>query len=116
MLHNTRKENLGILFKSISWFVIVSSILLIIAGGIRGIVHRVIQREQFKKEQGMIKDGEHGFGHGRWMMNGGGGMMGFHHRMMFGDNGGCEMGMDGKCNNKMPCEMKKDSGAVNKMK
>jgi hypothetical protein len=101
LLAQTKKENLGNIYKYVSWFVIVCGFLSILAIGARSAMkccpmmreHRMMMRE------GRMMDG--------CMMGhmGGYGMMGCHREMMGGcgmmNNGCCEGMNSGCCNEGM---------------
>ncbi|MGP8217542.1 MAG: hypothetical protein ACLQQ4_18380 [Bacteroidia bacterium] len=99
LLAQTQKENLGILYKYVSWFVVIMGFLSLICVGMHCIVNHCRNAEKCRMENRYgMDDG------GYYNMHGCNDMMRCNHRMGGGNcmmmHGGCDGGMgNGSCDN-----------------
>ncbi len=114
LLAQTKKDNLGNLFKYVSWFVIIAGFLSILFIGVCHIKLHFMHKEQMMKERYMNDDDGY---YGRGRMDGCNrmDMMHCHHMMggccdgMMMHSGGC-CNMDDGCSDGDKCDKSSDCG------
>lgn len=108
LLYKTKKESLGIFFKTVSWFIIVVSVCSMLCCAMRCIVHRCMKKQGCSEMQNCSMGmREFGMGHG-----------GMNKRVMIfkGDRGECQHMMSNCCRENMECGEGKEECMGEEMK
>lgn len=115
LLYKAQKENLGILFKIVAWFVIVVSFCSMVCCGMRCIFHCCMQKQECNRtEQCEMNSGDCKMGGGECRM----GHRGMSERIIIlkgEEEGECEMMGKGCCKDKMECKEGKEGCEEGKM-
>jgi hypothetical protein len=95
LLAQSQKDNLGALYKYLSWFIIAMGFCVLMCDGARGLL-KIAHRGEMRREMMMNRGDDGGMGMG-------GGWMRHHRGDMNCCNNCCDGMNDGSCNGNMSC-------------